>query len=161
MRARRGFWAILASFALAMLLTAVPLPDWAGPWRPAWIALVLGYWNVALPERVGVGIAWFVGLLTDVLLGTLLGQHALGYAILAYLLVRSHKRIRMFPLAQQAVFFGGAMFVAYLIMLWVRLLIGLPSLPWHYWLPCLTSVLFWPWVFVILRDVRRRMIASG
>jgi rod shape-determining protein MreD len=153
---RKLTWTIALSFTVAMALTAVPLPEWAVAWRPVWIALALGYWAMAVPENVGVGVGWFVGLLADVLQGALLGQHALGFAIVAYLFSRNHKRLRMFPLWQQAVFAGMTFFTSFLIMLWVRLLIGMPPLPWTYWLPCFTSMLLWPWVFIILRDVRRK-----
>src|SRR5690606_27167374 len=78
-------WAIILSFAVAFMLTAVPLPEWAASWRPAWVAMVLIYWCMALPERVGIGAAWCLGLLLDVQQGTLLGQHALGLALIAWL----------------------------------------------------------------------------
>ncbi len=59
----RGTWAIVVSFVVAFMLTAVPLPDWAVSWRPDWVALVLAYWCLALPRRIGVLTAWFIGLL--------------------------------------------------------------------------------------------------
>ena len=51
-------WVIALSFLAAFMLTAMPLPEWALPWRPAWIAMVLVYWCMALPERVGVITGW-------------------------------------------------------------------------------------------------------
>ena len=53
-------WVVAASFLVAFILTATPLPDWALPWRPAWIAMVLIYWCIALPERVGVITGWAI-----------------------------------------------------------------------------------------------------
>ena len=58
-------WVVPASFVVAFLLTAVPLPEWAANWRPAWIAMVLVYWCIALPQRVGVITGWCVGLVLD------------------------------------------------------------------------------------------------
>ena len=43
-----------------------PLPGWLDPFRPEWVALVLIYWCMAVPNRVGVGVAWIVGLLQEV-----------------------------------------------------------------------------------------------
>ena len=68
------------SFVVSLMLTALPMPEWASLWRPAWVALVLIYWCMALPARSGVLVGWSVGLLLDVMTGTLLGQHALALA---------------------------------------------------------------------------------
>ena len=72
-----GGGVILLTFVIALLLTVIPLPDWARYLRPDWVGLVLIYWCMALPERVGVTTGWFMGLLVDLLTGTVLGQHAL------------------------------------------------------------------------------------
>jgi rod shape-determining protein MreD len=88
----RGTWAIVASFVVAFMLTAMPLPDWAIAWRPAWVALVLAYWCLALPQSIGVLSAWIIGLLLDVMHGSLLGQHAFGLAVVAYVVVIYHQQ---------------------------------------------------------------------
>ena len=77
-----GTWFIVMSFIGGMLLTIFPMPDWFSAIRPQWCALILLYWCFALPMHVGIISGWCVGLLLDVLLGTLLGQHALGFACL-------------------------------------------------------------------------------
>ena len=51
---QQGSGVIVATFLVALLLTVVPLPDWLRPARPDWVGLVLIYWCLALPERVGV-----------------------------------------------------------------------------------------------------------
>lgn len=149
-------WVIVASFIIALMLTAMPLPDWAISWRPAWVAMVLIYWCMALPERVGIGIAWCMGLLLDVQQGTVLGQHALGLAIIAYITVKSHQRIRVFPLTQQAVLVCFYLLVLEFLTLWIQGLMGTPPQHWTFWMPAVTSMLLWPWLFIILRDVRRK-----
>lgn len=151
-----GAWVIGTSLVAALLLTAMPLPDWATAWRPAWVAMVLVYWCMALPERVGVGIAWLLGLLIDVLKGTLLGQHAAGLCIVALITVKHHRRIRVFPLAQQALFVGFMLTLYLLPTLWVSGMMGLPPQGAISWFPILTSILLWPWLFIILRDIRRK-----
>ena len=79
---------ILASFVAAMVLTIVPLPGAIRLLRPDWVALVLVYWCMALPVRIGVGSGWVLGLFLDVLYGSLLGEQALAKALLAYLTLR-------------------------------------------------------------------------
>ena len=99
-----GSWVIWASFIVALTLTMLPLPHWAELFRPEWVALALIYWCMALPERVGVGVGWSMGILLDVVKGTLLGQNALALTLIAYLTLRLHQRVRVFPLWQQALF---------------------------------------------------------
>jgi rod shape-determining protein MreD len=155
-REHNAGWAIVLTFAVAFMLTAVPLPEWAANWRPAWVAMVLIYWCMALPERVGIGYAWLLGLLLDVQQGTLLGQHALGLALVAWLTVTSHQRVRVFPLAQQALVVCGYLLVLQFLHLWIRGIMGVPPRHWTFWMPAFTGMLLWPWLFVILRDLRRK-----
>lgn len=156
----QGSEVILLSFVAALMLTALPLPDWAVNWRPAWVAMVLIYWCMALPHRVGIGIGWLLGIFLDVLQGTLLGQNAIGLALLAYFTLQSHQRIRMFPLVQQALMICLFILVYQLLSLWVRGIMGVPPKSWTYWMPAFTSMVLWPWLFIILRDMRRRYHVS-
>jgi len=151
-----GGWIIALTFVIALMLTMLPLPDWAHVFRPEWVAMVLIYWVLALPERIGVGVGWVMGLLLDVVKGTLLGQHALALALVAYLTHHLHQRIRVFPLWQQALFVLMLVALDQMIVLWIKGIIGQSPETWLYWLPSLTSMLLWPWVFLILRDMRRK-----
>jgi len=155
-----GGWIILISLLIAFLLTALPLPAWASHWRPAWVAMVLIYWCMALPNRVGIGTAWCLGLLLDVQQGALLGQNALGLALIAYFIIQIHKRFRIFPWVQQSCLIGFIIIFYLLIASWVRGIMGITPQTWTYWAPALTSMVLWPWLFVILRDVRRKYHVS-
>jgi rod shape-determining protein MreD len=138
------------------MLTALPLPEWAVNWRPAWVAMVLIYWCMALPERVGIGVSWMLGVLLDVQQGTVLGQHALGLALVAYITIKSHQRLRVFPLFQQALVVCGYILLFQFIVLWIKGMLGIPPRHWSYWMPAFSSMLLWPWIFIVLRDVRRK-----
>lgn len=151
-----GGGVIITSFIVAYMLTAMPLPDWAVNWRPAWVTVVLIYWCLALPERVGIGIAWLAGVILDVQQGTVFGQHAIALTIIAYIVIKSHQRVRVFPLAQQAMLICILLLFSQLLTLWIRALMGFPPQHWSYWMPALTSMVLWPWLFIILRDVRRK-----
>jgi rod shape-determining protein MreD len=155
-----GILVISCSFLAALLLTAMPLPEWAVNWRPAWVAMVLVYWCMALPHRVGIGVGWVLGIIVDVMQGALLGQNAIGYAVIAYFVIKSHQRIRMFPFTQQAILICLMVLFSLLLSLWVRGIMGVPPRSWSYWMPALTSMLLWPWIFIILRDIRRRYHVS-
>jgi len=153
-------WIIGVSFVAALMLTAMPLPDWAAAARPFWVAMVLMYWCMALPRRVGIGTAWFVGLLVDVLTGAILGQHAASLAIVAFLTLSAHQRIRVFPLGQQALMVGLILSTYLITLLAIRILTATPPPNLSVFYPLLSSMLLWPWLFIILRDIRRRFRVS-
>ncbi|MFA7386454.1 MAG: rod shape-determining protein MreD, partial [Thiohalobacteraceae bacterium] len=143
------------SLAAALLLTSVPLPDDLRILRPDWVLLVLIYWSMALPHRAGVGTAWLLGLVVDVLTGTLLGQHALAYSLVIFLTLKLHQRLRLYPLWQQALSVLVLLSLGQLLLLWINGMIGRPIQSWLYWLPSLVGALLWPFLFIILRSLRR------
>ena len=154
---RQRIWVVPVTLAVALFLSILPVPEWAEELRPQWVAMVLIYWSLALPSRVGVVWAWCTGLVLDVTTGTVLGQHALSLAVVAWLAVELHARIRVFPLAQQAVSIWVLLLVERLLSMWVVGATGQPTPTLFYWLPTFIGMLLWPWVFIVLRDLRRRL----
>ncbi len=150
----------MATLLVALLLTLLPVPDWAAAYRPPWAPLTLLYWVVALPQRVGVFSGFAVGILLDVIAGNLLGQHALSLSVMAYLAAQLHRRIRLFPMLQQTLSVWMLLLVERLIFLWLLGATGQPIPTPIYWATTLTGLLLWPWLFVVLRDVRRRFHVS-
>ncbi len=153
--------AVILSVLVAFILASVPLPDSVRDWRPAWVALVVIYWGLAIPERVGVLTAWTIGVLFDVMQGTLLGQNGLGLAFVAYVALLYHQRIRVFPLFQQSLFVGSLIFIYLAWMLVVYNVLGSRHYAISYLLGACTSALLWPWIFIVLRDLRRRMVRAA
>ncbi|MBI3897389.1 MAG: rod shape-determining protein MreD [Gammaproteobacteria bacterium] len=152
----RGRLILFGTFAVAILLNILPGPAWAEPFIPDWVALVLIYWCMAAPQRISVGTGWALGLFLDVLYGALLGQHALAKAVIAFITVRLHPQLRMFPRWQQAVSVLVLLAINQLLVLWIRGAIGTDPGTVFYWTPSVVGMLIWPWLFVILRDLRRR-----
>lgn len=141
----------------ALVLVMLPLPEPIAPFRPDWVALVALYWAFAIPQRFGVLTAWLAGLLVDVALGTLLGQHALGMALITVIALNMHQRIRLAPITQQALFVVGLLLLKAALVLWISGLSGTaPDDLWLYFAPPFVGLIAWPLVFVILRDLRRR-----
>ena len=158
--ARNGTWVILISLVVALFLTILPWPIWAEEFRPQWLTMTLIYWSLALPNRVGVFWGWVAGLVLDVVSGTVLGQHALSLSVTTYLAVELHPRVRVFPLLQQAVSVWVLLLVERLLSLWVIGATGQPTPTLWYWMPTFVGMLLWPWVFILLRDVRRRFAVA-
>ncbi len=150
-----GSWVILISVGIAYLLSLSPMPEWAAPWRPDWVGMVLIYWCMALPNRISVGAAWSIGLLDDVLTASLLGQHALGYTLVAAITVALHQRLRIFPRWQQSVVVFGLITLSVLPAQWAKGMMGRGPEDLSFLYPAITSMLLWHWLFIVLRDARR------
>ena len=150
-----GGGVIILTFIIALLLTVIPLPDSVRYLRPDWVGLVLIYWCMALPERVGVTTGWFVGLMVDLLTGTLLGQHALSLTIVAWLTQKFHQRLRLVPVWQQSLTILVLLVLHQLLALWISRIIGRPGAPWFFWMPSVLGMIIWPLVHSTLRGMRR------
>ncbi|KAG1403429.1 hypothetical protein G6F59_012757 [Rhizopus arrhizus] len=108
-RLRDNPWVLPASLVVALLLGLLPLPALLQPLRPYWLALVLAYWVIEAPERVGLGVAFASGVIADLLYGGVLGEQALRLVMLAFILQRFRARIRFFPMSQQMLAIGRAL----------------------------------------------------
>ena len=146
------------SLVVALILMILPLPDWAQMYRPNWMALALIYWSMALPQRVGLWFAFFSGIVLDTSLGTLLGQHTLALVIVVYFNLNFYQRIRVLALAQQAIYVFALLLINQVVVAWVEGTLGRPTPILAYFGAPLIGMLIWPWVFVILRDVRRKAL---
>ncbi len=150
-----GYWVILLSFFAAYVLAVIPLPHWMLWVRPEWLALILIYWTIALPHRVGILTALLLGLGLDALEGAVLGQNAFSLVVVALLSLTLYQRLRVFALWQQA----GTVFVLVginqLVCQWVQNLGGAGATSLLFLLPAVSSALMWPVVMHILRELRR------
>ena len=149
---------IYASLVAALILMILPLPDWAQMYRPNWMALVLIYWSMALPKRVGLWSAFFCGIVLDTSLGTLLGQHTLALVIVVYFNLNFYQRIRVLALAQQAIYVFALLLINQVVVAWVEGIMGRATPVLAYFGAPLVGMLIWPWVFVVLRDIRRKSL---
>lgn len=151
----QGGFIIFMTFLVALTLMMMPLPEWIEPARPQWLVMVTIYWCIALPDRIGVIFAWLVGLVLDVATGSIMGQNAMAFGIVAFLAIKLHLRIRIFPLWQQAL--SVLIFVAFyqIITLWIKGFTGQSAQSWAYWSASVSSMLLWPFVFTLLRGIRR------
>lgn len=155
MRRPNPWLALPLSFLLAFLLVALPLPQVLSYWRPELVTMVLVFWVLNEPGKVGVWTAFVLGLLLDVLMATTFGVYPLVLAVVAYLTRLSYRWVKVFSLWQT----GGLVFALVLVSLIVkRILLGvLGTSPDSllFWLPALTSALLWPTVMVSLRRFTR------
>ncbi|MGL5285061.1 MAG: rod shape-determining protein MreD [Aeromonas sp.] len=147
---------IWLTILLALSLSILPLPIQLAPFRPDWLSMVLLYWALALPHRVNVGSAWGAGLLLDVLLGSTLGVRAMAMGITVYLAAFQFQKIRNFSVWQQALIVGALTFVGKATVFWAEHLFTRANLNFVYFWSTLSTMFLWPWVFLVLRQLRRR-----
>jgi rod shape-determining protein MreD len=141
-----------ASLVLAIMLRLLPLPQWAVWLRPDWVSLVCVFWIMVPPHRLGVVSAWAIGLLLDVISGSLLGEHALALALVAYLAQHYSLRFVTAPWWHQSLLIFGFVISEQLLVWMIQGMQG-ASVPMSlFWLPALTSMLFWPWLYWLLGE---------
>jgi rod shape-determining protein MreD len=158
----KGSWVIVSSLFMALILTILPLPEGVpmemGYLRPDWLALVIVYWTLALPDRVGLSTAFFVGLLADVISGSLLGLHAMGLVMVASFALAAYQRIRMLAVWQQATIVFLILTLVQIVSVLITVQLSGRAFSWLTFLIPLVSALVWPWIFLGLRALRRGFI---
>ncbi|WP_407312268.1 rod shape-determining protein MreD [Pseudomonas sp. nanlin1] len=155
-RPRNG-WVVWLTFAVGLLLSISPMPQFMEILRPLWLGLLMTFWTLALPHKVGMTTAWVLGLAEDVLYGTLLGQNALVLSLITFLVLSLQQRLRMFPMWQQCLVMLVIFGLAQLVQLWLSALTGNRQPTLALLFPALMSALLWPWVSYGLRGLRRRL----
>ena len=145
---------IALSLFVALLLDWLP---WSGIWltlRPDFVALVLLFWCTHKPHRIGIGIAWAMGILADVADASLFGQHALAYAVLAFGGIVLHRRVQMFDLRQQTMQIFPLILAAYAVYALVQWQLH-GYIAWEYFSGSVTSTLLWAPLTLLLQVLRR------
>lgn len=158
MNPTNGGWLILVTVLAALVLAVLHLPEtwpqWLGWLRPDWVAMVIFFWVLSLPHRLGLVTAWLIGFLLDVLQADPLGLNGLLLAAITYIAWRFYERLRMYSIAQQC----GVVFILVLGAACARLLVQdiiySSGWSWVVLLPAFTSMLMWPFLFVLLDRLR-------
>ncbi len=147
------FWgAIIASWFFLLL----PLPKSLVAFKPFLIAIILIFYALENPRRIGLGRAFILGCFTDVLSAGMLGEYALRFCVLVFVVLRFRSRLRFFPMWQQTI---GVFFLLLNdrivgLMIWV--FSGFAAPDWRYWFAPLIGAAIWPFVFLLLDDLGAR-----
>ncbi|MFT4994674.1 MAG: rod shape-determining protein MreD [Paraglaciecola sp.] len=153
-------YAIVLSIIVALVLQIMPMPSVVDLYRPDWVLLVLSYWVLALPHRVNVGVAFINGLVLDILLGTSLGVHSFAMSLSIYVMAANYQRLRNYSVWQQAIAVGVMAALYHLLVFWLQHLLTDIYFLFDYLWPVLSSMIIWPWIFWLLRRVRRQLRLS-
>ena len=146
------------SLLLAMALNMSPSMGLWGraAWVPDVLAVVLVFWTVHQPSRVGIVVAFVFGLLMDVHQAGLLGQHAMAYSVLSFFAITMHRRLLWFSVPLQAAQVFALFFAAHAIALTLRMVAGSPFPGWSILLSPVLEAMLWPVASVVLLAPQRR-----
>jgi rod shape-determining protein MreD len=142
------------SLLMALLFSMLPVGRIA--WRPDIVALVLVFWGIHQPHRIGMGAAFFMGLLVDVHQSAMLGQHALAYTVLSYLTLTIHRRLVWYNVFSQAVQILPLFALSHMLELFVRLISGGVFPGYTLAMAPLFEAMLWPLAIVVLLAPQRR-----
>ncbi len=152
----RSQMVIGATLLLALVLQTIPWPGILDFTRPSWLLLVLGYWVLALPHRVNVGTALVLGLIWDLLIGSTLGIRGMMMSIVIYVLALNFLVLRNMALWQQAMVVALLSIALEVLIFFGEYLVqDVTFNPLSLWSGLINCIL-WPWMFLLLRRVRRR-----
>ncbi|GAB3473528.1 rod shape-determining protein MreD [Massilia terrae] len=147
---------IAFSLTCAFMLNLLPWGQWVG--APDFVALCLVFWGIQQPRKVGIGVAFSMGLLMDVHDATLLGEHALSYTLLSYLAIMIHRRVLWFPVVTQAMHVFPLLVLAQAIQAVVRFMAIGRAPPWLHFIDSAVAVALWPLISWLLLAPQRRAI---
>jgi rod shape-determining protein MreD len=151
-------WAVTFTVLLALVVQVIPLPDWLSVVRPSFIGLVVIYWSIFAPHAGGIFAPWLAGLALDVFKGDVLAQNALAMALIAYVTMTLHQRLRNQTLVQQSLFVA--------IMLWANEIVVWGIEGWTNqsvasnwrWIQPMIGAMLWPFLSMMLSRTHTRSI---
>jgi len=149
-RMREPYGRIFFTVLFALFLSVVPVPGWVDAARPAFLVLTVLYWSIAVPRAGGLTVGWIAGLVLDIFQGSVLGEHALALALVTYITVREHQKIRSKPVFQQSLIVMGLLFVYEFVVFAIDGWTGHVLYGPLRWLQVLTGALLWPLAAALL-----------
>ena len=147
---------VIITLIVGLMLTVMPLPLVVAEFRPDWLAVLVIFWAMQLPRTWSVGSAWMIGIILDVANGTVLGQHALALCVIAFITVRFHLLMRVFPLSQLTATVFALLALYQFLLFWVNGVAGISAPSISYWAPVISGTLIWPFVYFFLSGLRYR-----
>jgi rod shape-determining protein MreD len=147
---------IVLSLLGAFMLNLLPWGGWSGV--PDFVALTLVFWSIHQPRKVGIGVAFVMGLLMDVHDASLLGQNALAYTLLSYFAIMIHRRVLWFPVGTQALHVLPLLLVMQAVQLVIQIAVDNKFPGWFYFIESLVAVVLWPLISSMLLAPQRRAI---
>lgn len=154
---REPRWAVFFSVLVALILQVVPLPDWLSVVRPSFVGLVIIYWGIFAPHAGGIFAPWLAGLALDVFKGDVLAQNALAMALVAYITMTLHQRLRNQTLVQQSLFVFAVLTLNEAVVWGIEGFSGQSvSSAWR-WIQPMIGAMLWPFIAMLVGRTHSRI----
>lgn len=147
---------MILSLIPALILSVIPLPHWMEVGRPDFLVITVLFWSIMVPRAGGILLAFICGLLLDIIQGLVLGQHALAACFAAYLAIRLHLRIRVFPIWHQALTVFWLLVLYQFVLFWIDGITGHPVSAYARWIPAFIGAMLWPLFAGLLGNAYQR-----
>ena len=142
-------WFVFLTLFIALFLNFIPTGHL--PAVPDFVALVLAFWCIREPLRIGIGTGFVLGVLTDIGVGAAMGQYALAYVLLAYAANELSRRVLWFTPVEQALHVLPLLFLSQVVMVVVRVIAGAEFPGWWMFFGSFVGALLWiPLHYVLL-----------
>ncbi len=148
-------WAVLM---ISCSLLVIPLPEFLSFFRPPWLSLSVIFFSIMTPASFGVFTAFFIGLLADVLQGSIFGGNAMALTLIAYISYRFHLQIRVFPMWQMMLSVLLMLTLNELLVLWVEGIEGQMIFNYTRWLSIAFGALIWPIFMAFLLNLKSKIL---
>ncbi|WP_392561329.1 rod shape-determining protein MreD [Orbus sturtevantii] len=151
----RCYWVICLTLFVGLLLQIMPWTSSIYVLKPHWLMLVLVYWILVLPHRIGIGTAFLVGIILDLFLGTVLGVHAFIFSLIAYLVLFRVQLVRNLALWQQSFIIFALSFIYDLLLFIFEIAIyQMITFSPLIFLSMFVDGILWIWIFLLLQQIR-------
>lgn len=150
--------ALFAIFIITLVLEIAPWPADLQSFKPSWLILALMYWTLFTPNKINIGVAFLLGIIWDLVLGSVLGIHALVLSIFAYAIASNHLILRNLSLWLQSLLVIIFVILIRCGIFIIELLIHNSMIfHWQEVFGAIFSGLLWPWVFFLFHKIQQRL----
>lgn len=150
---------LLLWFTAALILSILPMPTLISAFRPPWVLLLVLYIEYFLPGKFKLSTLLFVGLILDVLLSTVIGEHSLALLLVTWIASSKSRRFQFFSMMQQICLIGFFCLSYQAIISLTDVLLGFNYSIFSPLGSALLGMFFWPWIRLLGDDtLRTRLI---
>lgn len=142
------------SIALAFFIMIIPMAEWLAALRPSVLAMVMMFWILETPGKMGLGRVFLIGLLLDLTSFAMLGEHAFRLLLMAGVVHQLRNQFRFYPIWQQSLFVLAILYVDLIVLSVTRVLQSLPQPAIEAWISPVLAFLIWPWLYMFLDNLR-------
>ncbi len=143
---------LMTGFIAALVLSILPMPELISAFRPPWILLLVLYIEYFLPGNFKLTTLLIVGLVLDVLLSTVIGEHSFALLLVTWIASSRSRRFQFFSMMQQIFLIG---FFCLLYQSVISLVDGMLGFNYSMLAPlgsALLGMFFWPWIRLLGDD---------